>query len=750
MEINNKEISSIEVLYHTDSKIIEVKSFSPDIKFHDIIDYFNSNIKNINPILQLRKDYYYQKAKIDGSVNILELLKENSNSENGKLNIYIEIIDTQDNNRLSYILKPKNNPFGIIAFSVNSKEILTKDFEKELIDANNLDKYNPEYSAYCNANNTLFISGGQEKKNDLLDNFWIINYNFNEEKNSYEIKNKKMPSGKKEHSMIYNKLIDSIYIIGGNDKKCFIYDIKNDKFSEMPELNEICSKPGLFIKNNYLYVFDSFERKKKFFQKLNLDKMDKFENFTPKNYSLNNNKFYGVCESNNDNNIIFCGGDRTGAYTIIYEISKDDLIKSKGKDINCKLNDKTFYKINQNYSINIPESKDPKEKSIIALDLRTNDAFKIMFDNEGKTTFKFDKNEENDITLEPLIENKKLSQSLNIPFSIEGNDKKIKDNEIIISQSTNNENKLDINNGEIKLKTNNQKRNLQEIKTDSENKEIEDKNIKQENEIENIEIKVEQEVKDKDGVEKLYKFRQPPKLSSTSGPTVNTRYNNTSIDKEEEKNKENNLNEEKTENKNNIEENVEINNLEENNNKNIENLNNKNGNKEEEMNNIDKVILKRINKTKNPKNLKLFQSNIFFNNYLKLNISKENDLNKKVNQPLNKSVYLYDDSSLYNKYNNYLYHEIIPDFKQKDNRVKSTPNLEIKLKNPISKSKVIKKEEINGTSYSFICEKIIDKSNLPLYQSFNMKNNNTIENEFDNHRLFISQYNIMDSNEIYE
>ena len=414
MKLNNKEISSIEVFYFIPSKIIESKSFPPNIKFQDIKDYFISNIQNKNKNLELKQNYSYKKQKINESTLISDLLDKNSIPENGKLNIYIELINLQNNNEISYILRPKNNQFGIISFSVNSKEIKIEDFDKNIIDSNNLDKYNPEFSAYCNSNNTLFISGGADKKGKPLNDFLIINYNnSNGDKGSYEIKNMKMPYEKKEHSMLYNKLDDTIIIVGGNDKKCFIYDIKSENFYDLPETNDFCIKPALIIKNNYLYVFDSFERKKKFFEKLNLEKIENFEKFSPKGYSLNNNKFFGISESNNADNIIFCGGERTGANTILYEIKKNNLLKTKGKDITCKLDDKTFHKINQNFNINIPYSKDPREKSIIAFDKRTNDAFKIMFDDEGKTTFKFDINEENDISIEPTIDNKKLSESVN-------------------------------------------------------------------------------------------------------------------------------------------------------------------------------------------------------------------------------------------------------------------------------------------------------------------------------------------------
>ena len=153
-----KELSSIEVFYFIPSKIIATKSFSPNIKFQEIIDYFNSNIKINNKNLELKQNYSYNKKQINESTIISDLFEENSISKSGKLNVYIKLINLQDNNKISYILKPKNNQFGIISFSVNSKEIKLEDLDKTIIESNNLDKYNPDFSAYCNSNNSLFIS----------------------------------------------------------------------------------------------------------------------------------------------------------------------------------------------------------------------------------------------------------------------------------------------------------------------------------------------------------------------------------------------------------------------------------------------------------------------------------------------------------------------------------------------------------------------------------------------------------------
>ena len=92
-------------------------------------------------------------------------------------NIYIELIDKLNKNE--YILKPKNNPFSIIIYSVNFNSISIKNLDNSIIESNNLENYNSEFSSYCNSNNTLFISGGIDKNKNPIKDFWIINYRSN-------------------------------------------------------------------------------------------------------------------------------------------------------------------------------------------------------------------------------------------------------------------------------------------------------------------------------------------------------------------------------------------------------------------------------------------------------------------------------------------------------------------------------------------------------------------------------------------
>ena len=688
MKKNIDNISSIEAIYFTPSQIIDKKSFNPDIQFKEVINYFYSNIQINNENLQLKKNYYYKQYLLNESTNILELFDDNYDD---KINIYIELNDTLDNQEnIPFILKPKNNPFEIIIYSVNAKTITSEGFEDNIMKINNLDKYTPDFSAYCNSDDSLFISGGIDNNKDPINEFWIINHVLDGDNNKFQIKNIQLPYNKKQHSMLYNKIDNSVIFVGGNDKKCFIYNIDNDNFYDIPETNEICIKPALILKNNILYVFDSFDRTKKFFEKLDFEKKEKFEKFSPNDYSLYNSKFFGVCTGNNNDKIVFLGGEKNGLNTLIYEIQNNNLVNSKGKDIYTKLDDKTFYKINQHYYANIPDSK---EKSIIVIYTGTNNVNKIIFDNEGKTTFPFDENEQGDISIEPFNHKTVLDESnhvINVPKL--NNNTNVNVSDIFFTQSYNNDYLNIDNSDDVKLKAN--KKKLSVNKNNEDNNNIDD-------DFENILINVEQQSKERDTEEKLYKSKNNQKYF-IPGSSINDPFSSISINKEEE-----------------------------------------NDNKEVNQN-VNK-------KLKFPINLKLNQSQMVIGNKMNLANSKitynnnYNDYNNNNsrNRNLARTVYLnYDDDVNLNNndYNNYAFYEMKPDIKNKTERLNASSNLEIRIKNPFSKSKIVKKKQINGLNYTIVCEKIIDKSNNQFPDSLNMQENFALENDYGNHKLYISQY----------
>ena len=218
-----------------------------------------------------------------------------------------------------------------------------------------------------------------------------------------------------------------------------------------------------------------------------------------------------------EDKIIFLGGERVDNNIILYEIKNNKLENGEGKNSYAKLNDKTFYKINKNFYIAIPEFR-VKENWLIAIDNITKDVSKIYFDEEGKTIFNFDSIDECDISKEPsiLIEDSIILNNKN---------KLVKNNSGIIvdeSEEKDEKNESDILKANINI-------NLSEIKNKSD---INDNNnssyIKK---LETVEINFQQEIKDDKDSDKLFILREP------FDPKKNTNKNENNSKQEEEKNK---------------------------------------------------------------------------------------------------------------------------------------------------------------------------------------------------------------------
>jgi hypothetical protein len=230
----------------------------------------------------------------------------------------------------------------------------------------------------------------------------------------------------------------------------------------------------------------------------------------------------------------------------------NSLLKSKGKDQTSKLNDKTFYKLNSTYHGNI---SDTKENSFIFVNTSTYEVKKVNFDKSGKTDCNFWNSEESDISIEPMIEDKKIFKSMDISNFPNLNHR---NEENIVSQSYNNEFNNNIPD-KITLRSNNKKRNLKLIEefSGNENVNVNNKNIDNseivinneiniDNGLQNIEIKIEQEAKEKE-TEKdkniLVKSQKHPKFL-ISTPSLNDQLTNILVQKED-KNEEEKVQDEK-------------------------------------------------------------------------------------------------------------------------------------------------------------------------------------------------------------
>jgi len=190
----------------------------------------------------------------------------------------------------------------------------------------------PNGGAYCNYENCLYFTGGQEYIKEAGKLFLSIN------KNSLVQNATKLPLMKNyhwNHSMIADK--DKIYIIGGyNSNKCEYYDITNKTWNDMPDLTaKERQRTMLFIENNYLYCFMGLSQTGilETVERINLEKIESgWESIIVDNCGDINLKFYGagIIRMNQTNKIFFIGGKKenkkkeTVYKRSIYEFSFDD------------------------------------------------------------------------------------------------------------------------------------------------------------------------------------------------------------------------------------------------------------------------------------------------------------------------------------------------------------------------------------------------------------------------------------------
>ena len=206
--------------------------------------------------------------------------------------------------------KPFNEPFEVFLFAKDDKSLKIQTYDPITVNNLYLNNYSPS-SAYCNGNNHLFISGGEKKNGEIIDNFWEIDL-----KDQNIAEPVKIPP-KKNHSMIFIPN-NYVFIVGGNDKKTFYFNTENAEVCEWANLNVIRTEPALQRISNYLYCFDNISKGNN--DSFTLEKTDLKSNspewvlYTPKlnfqdvNVEKLNQKFFGVSKDD-ENNIIFLGGN---------------------------------------------------------------------------------------------------------------------------------------------------------------------------------------------------------------------------------------------------------------------------------------------------------------------------------------------------------------------------------------------------------------------------------------------------------
>ena len=394
------------------------KSFSKGSVIKDIVDEYKKDNQaefygNNDIVWKLNQNPMNLDAKLESVIP-----KDNSNVV---LNIEYDIIGlpnlANEKVDIDRVGKPFASPFEVFIFSKKEKVFQTVGFDQDIIDENELEYYS-DFSAYCNGNETLFISGGKNVRDVTLGHFWTINLNTKEVE--------KHPSGmnpKRQHSMIFVPN-SYVFIVGGNTEETFYYDTTSKNFVNWAPLNAKRSEPALAIINNtYLYAFDNIRIKENasdvVFERTNLRKEPMWEIVKPEldqGVQMSNfkQKFFGVCPLENDN-LIFLGGNmdksegdvHSEPFCYTYNTNNNMLSQSQLPFKPFDFNEKTFYPLTENSAFIIPYFNRTNPKLVIFNKKkdRVND---IQFEPKMSTPDQIDYLEQDD----NVKHNLKLSQSV--------------------------------------------------------------------------------------------------------------------------------------------------------------------------------------------------------------------------------------------------------------------------------------------------------------------------------------------------
>ena len=308
----------------------------------------------------------------------------------------------KDNKIIGSAIMDSTDIFGIITYEINTRSLNPYYYQRneypELI-------YFNSFTAYCNAKNCLYFSGGEkeqsyevEEKSAQYNEFISIDLtklsSNNDKLEINQLPNLNVP--RTWHSMIFvpNKYI---FIVGGsNTKTVELYDMEEKKLTKDSELNEERCEATLCLVNNiYLYAFYGFFLHKDYnnsIERCNLLKEErKWEDIYAVEKSAIRFKpsFFAISYFKND--LLLIGGNDAGEeerYDYLYKLEneedkKDEILdyKFESKEKINIFKDKFFMPIDNNKAVNIPLSIGGEIKVFI-LDTQTGKV--ISYDNNNK------------------------------------------------------------------------------------------------------------------------------------------------------------------------------------------------------------------------------------------------------------------------------------------------------------------------------------------------------------------------------
>ena len=330
-------------------------------------DFYDSNNTLINDKLNLKLGNIFDlKNPINIKIKQYSLQLPRNNQEYFLNNNFLVGTLTFNNSLL----------LEIFIYNITSRQLLS--FEYPVQDYSQV-KFINHFTSFCNANNNLYISGGENEEDGVTD---FIKINLEEIKQNELPYDKLSPLNIKRywHSMIFIPE-KYIFIIGGSGvKETEIYDIMTNEIKIDGKLNyERCEPSLILVNNKYLYCICGFELNNNFvntIEKCNLFKKERIWEIV--NYQIKSKEqnttvrslivsFFGVSYINND---IILIGDKENNYTI----NPNYLLKPNENDIdiieefgfietnNTRLfSEKFFIPINNIESISLPfKTGEPK------------------------------------------------------------------------------------------------------------------------------------------------------------------------------------------------------------------------------------------------------------------------------------------------------------------------------------------------------------------------------------------------------
>lgn len=439
-EINNKNESQKKMSDSNDPKKANTEPKNTDgIPQNNLNRNENPSLnvhQNNNPTNINNRENLESNIVVSGSVvNVNN--GNNTNDENILRNQYDDRQrEIEENNKLnisdkeyipSHIGKLCFDPILLFVYDSKKNSFHVQKYDQVLIDLSKLN----QTSSCCNGDNKLFISGGIDENNEIVDKLWkfdLVDYSVEE---PIQIK------PKNGHSMIY--IPDQyIFLVGGNDESTLYLNIEDSKVENWANLNKKRIEPALIQVNNFLYVFDNVNKNEEIndfeitFEKTNLlSSRPTWELIRPNLASeiLGTKiipKFFGVSKESEED-IIFLGGNILDEHDNLediknyrYNIKKNLIEFSEVPFANIQLCEKKFHSFNNKNDIFFILPDFYKKCPQVVFYIKNKNIIKVIdyMPNSKIEKKKLDANVKYDINLE----NENFKYNFNMPKIVEKNE----------------------------------------------------------------------------------------------------------------------------------------------------------------------------------------------------------------------------------------------------------------------------------------------------------------------------------------